>query len=668
MPKIVVTDNIKDEGISLSGGGTTITQTGLTTSRIDRTTISSKYRIEIIESTIKQDDNVAYEVAKIRVRPLGLNPQFSREVRRDFSVGEKSNYSFKMAELVDLVETHTDSPNTAKDQASYSFETIFNYIAEDYDNLQVGIEEHNLHAAFDQVSMTDFLDLDSPNSRAFNFGRGNQTKNIIMPTMKIKQGNDEAPYYNYLRLNQRLDNRISHFAVKIGIFDDLLQSYINGEYISQSFDIQQGRAVAPATEKQMYDLESFFTTDAELDLDNFYTLGRSITPSRMSLGLRKHLMRGLLKNVSKTGFRTYKELLQNKQAHKEVFCYSIDKYDEVILDSTKIQSIYAPALEESTPIVDTQVKYGKGYSYRIAGHYMVVGNSYSYSYKQEESMTDPDDPYATFEVRNRASVVLMPMELFTKRINVVQKPPVAPQVKFKTKNDSGKKISIYLSPTKTDAKAPFVSILREDLDQLTSLQQLPRAIDENGNVHFKTYGDQGLFEIFRLESPPMSYSDFRDSKIAEISMPFQTTDAIFHDNVVANKKYYYTFRSVNQKDMVSNPTTVFETTLLVDADDSKVVVETYHFPKLRDMERELGFRKLVRITPAIEHILFDETQDALFEKESLVGTLDNLNLGILDKAVWGRKFKIRIKSKTSGKMIDIILNVDLTKNKTEEEF
>ena len=86
------------------------------------------------------------------------------------------------------------------------------------------------------------------------------------------------------------------------------------------------------------------------------------------------------------------------------------------------------------------------------------------------------------------------------------------------------------------------------------------------------------------------------------------------------------------------------------------------------MESSIGFRKLVRITPAIEHVVFDDGQNVLFGKRTLIGSLDDLKLGIVDKAVWGRKFKIRVKSKTSGKMIDIILNVDLTKNKTEEEF
>ena len=98
------------------------------------------------------------------------------------------------------------------------------------------------------------------------------------------------------------------------------------------------------------------------------------------------------------------------------------------------------------------------------------------------------------------------------------------------------------------------------------------------------------------------------------------------------------------------------------------MTDTYTIPSPRTMESELPFRKMVRITPAIEHLLLDESQESLAGRDSLVGTLDDIKLGIADKSVWGRKFKIRVKSKTSGKMLDIILNVDLTKNKSEEEF
>ena len=666
MPKVVVTENLKDAALVSSGVGHVVAETGYGTQRIEAPVSVKKYNVEFLESEIKHDEGFQYEVAKIKVSPIITMSNFFSSVRADFSSGQKSNHYFKMPEMVDLGETHTENYSTSKSQGSYSFETIFNYISEEYDKLQVGISEYNLYAPFDKASKQDFLNIRDRNTEIINFSRGNQMRNLVVPTMKVDQGSDETPYYNYLRINQRLDNGISHFAIKLGIFDELLQDYLFGRRTSMSFDIQTGREVSQDSSMSIYNLESFLTSDTDLDLDNFFTLNRSIQPSRMSLDLRKHLMKGFLKETSKTGFRTYEDIHNNIESHKEVFCYSVDKYAATVQDSTKIQTLYAPALRESTPVIDTQVKYGKHYAYKVTGHYMIVGNNYEY--RQVMSSNDPEDTYSIIEVTNRPSVVIIPFHIFSKQINIVQMPPVYPQVSFKTENDSSKSISMYLSPTKTEVIAPFIKITPDDDIQLRELERLPNIREPDGKFRFKTYGDQGLFEVFRLDSPPSSFSDFKNAKIGEVSMPFKTMSGIFKDVVIPNKKYYYLFRSINQKGLVSNPTSIYEATLLIDADDSQVITDVYHFPKPRDMESALGFRKLLRVTPAVEHILFDAAQDALFGKRTLVGTLDDLKLGIRDKAVWGRKFKIRIKSKTSGKMIDIILNVDLTKNKTEEEF
>ncbi len=665
MPKLVVTENIKDTGLLSSGGGTVVVPTGMTTSRIEAPSLQPKYNIEFVSSEMKQDEDLLYEVSTIKVRPGSVQGNFFSSVSSDFSPGENSNHFFKLPAMVDLGATQTESYSTSKSQASYSFETVFNYISEEYDKLQVGISEYNLYAPIDKVSKQDFLSIAKGSSDIINFGRGDQMKNYVI-NQGVKQGSSNFPYYNYLRINQRIDNGLSNFAVKLGIFDDLLQDYLFGEKSMGSFDVQQDREVSELLPVPLYNLTSFLNTERELDIDNFFTLKESVRPSKMSLDLRKHLMKGFLKDAAKTKFRTYEEVHKNFEAHKELFCYSVAKHDGNVLDSTLFQTLYAPAMRESTPVIDTQVKYGKSYSYKVVGHYMIVGNRYTYRILSESR--DPSNQYVEIEVTNRPNIVIIPLDVLTKQINVIQMPPVYPQVSFKTKNDSGKMISMYLSPTKTEMRSPFISVTREDGLQLEAMQRIPNGRDINGNFKFKTYGDQGLYEIFRLENPPKSYSNFRDAKIGEVSMPFETMDAIFRNHVVPNKKYYYMFRSVNQKEMVSNPTMVYEITLLVDADDSKIVTDTYHFPKPRDKESALGFRKLLRVTPAVEHILFNESQPVLFGKRSLIGTLDNLNLGIKQKAVWGRKFKIRIKSKTSGKMIDIILNVDLTKNKTEEEF
>jgi len=676
MPQLVVTENSTDPALLAAGKALVTLQTGQSTQRVETTPEPPKYHFEFRDSVIFPEENAQKEIVTLKVTPATDPQNFLASINADFSSGERTNHFFKLPALVDLASTRTESSSTSKSQASYSFETVFNYISEDYDRLQVGISEQNLYAPFDTPSIQDFLNILNSNSEIINFGRGDQMKNYVV-NQGVQQGSKDSPYYNHLRINQRINNGISRFAVKLGIFDELLQDYLFGEKSTVNFDVQQGQQVSENTGVEVYSLENFLTTDRELDLDNFFTLSESIRPSRMSLDLRKHLLRGFLKNASSPseprpggastiGFRRFKDIYDNVEAHKEVFCYSVAKHAGSILDSTLIQTFYVPALEDSTPLVDTQVKYGKNYAYKVVGHYMVIGNSYEYRIVSTSSA--PDDTHAIIKVTNRPSIVLLPFDIFTKNINVVQMPPVYPQVSFKTKNDAGKSISIYLSPTKTDMFAPFTIITKEDEQQLEMLQRLPNGRNLAGNFKFKTYGDQGLYEVFRLSDPPKSYSDFKDAKIGEISMPFNTTDAIFRDPVVPNKKYYYMFRSVNQKGMVSNPTTVYETTLLIDADESKIVTDTYSFPKPRNKESALEFRKLLRITPAVEHILFDEAQPALFQKDSLVGTLDDLNLGIAEKAVWGRKFKIRIKSKTSGKMIDIILNVDLTKNKTEEEF
>jgi len=77
---------------------------------------------------------------------------------------------------------------------------------------------------------------------------------------------------------------------------------------------------------------------------------------------------------------------------------------------------------------------------------------------------------------------------------------------------------------------------------------------------------------------------------------------------------------------------------------------------------------MMQIKPAIEQVIFIEDQKALFNKNSLKGTIQDLKLGTSSNSVWGRKFKLRVRSKTSGKIIDININFELAKNKSKEEF
>jgi hypothetical protein len=176
-----------------------------------------------------------------------------------------------------------------------------------------------------------------------------------------------------------------------------------------------------------------------------------------------------------------------------------------------------------------------------------------------------------------------------------------------------------------------------------------------------------LFEIYRSKEPPKSYLDFE--KISDIRMPFVSPDAVFNDFVVPNQKVYYMFRKVNLKGLVSNPTPIYEVELLIDADDSKVIVDIYEFPKEITKQNTRKFKNLFQIIPAVEDTIFEDNQPFLANRNSLKGTIDNVTLGTeVEKSLWGRKFKFRFKSTTTGRIIDYNITLTLTKNKSEQDF
>ena len=128
------------------------------------------------------------------------------------------------------------------------------------------------------------------------------------------------------------------------------------------------------------------------------------------------------------------------------------------------------------------------------------------------------------------------------------------------------------------------------------------------------------------------------------------------------------FRAVNIHNHKSNPTIIYETELIQDADDSKVVVDQFHFedpPTYMDSKR---FNSLFQIDPALRQRLFSNDQVSLYNKSSAKGTLDQIKLGNAEDSIWGRNFKIRISSTTTGRKIDFNVNFNIITSKTEEDF
>ena len=662
MPKIKVVEANTDPLLIAAGRGKVVSRKGFDTSIIENSK-ENTIKIKVLNSEVREDQEGVYEVAKVRID--STKKQGSRAaISNATQVGTPfTNHQISIPKLQDINDIN--SLNIMKSTPSYSIECNFNYLSQDYDNLQISVNEINLIPMMGSTTKDDILNFrKKKNAKVLDFSKGTRLKNFVQPQNGSKGLEKEVPYYNRIQINSATSGGFSDFTQKIQIYDEVLNHYLNSSKDEVLMNIQDENFVAQDAPLGVYNVSRFFSEEVEIDVDNFYGLDQSVKASKMGFDLRKHLLKGYLKNVTKNNFRSFEEIQNNLDCHKEGFAYSAEKYDSFLLESTKIQTLYAPSGRESTRILDTQVKYGKNYVYKVSAHYLIVGNSYSYRnlrYLEEDGIT-----YATAEVVNRPNYVIVPLELFTEEKTIIQPPPVAPQVTFRTENNADNFIQIYLSPTKTETKEDFIRIRDRDEKQKEEMDKFFKEGD--GLYTFRNTTQSGLFEIFRTEEPPENYSAFSDKKLGEVRMSFRDTNAIFRDIVEPNKFYYYVCREMNEKELVSNPTSVFKVMLVKDADDSKVVVDSHHFPEVIRSQPSRDLKSLLQVRPAIEQIIFNDTQDALYEKQSLKGTLDDLKLGITENSIWGRRMKLRVKSKTSGKIIDLNIDFNLLKNKTKEEF
>jgi hypothetical protein len=659
MAKKKLANSITDSLLEAAGKAKVVAKTSQREAKIknsDRRDI----KIKFLSSELREDQESIYEVARIRIDSVNGDRQTILDA---ISRGSNENHIISIPTMIDL--NNEDEKNITQANTTYSVDAKFNYLSQDYDNLQVSIDEWNLNSFMDECSKDEIMNFRKrKNAKITNFSRGTKMKNFVVPQDMSPKFKSQAPYYVRIGLNDGVAGGISKFLQKISIYDEMLSSYLNSGKVQKVFNVQDGQYVNEGATVNVYDVTTFFDDEVEIDLDNFYGLNEGLSASKMSYDLRKHLLKGYLKNSTKNGFRTFEQIHNNVECQKEALCYSIEKFNEFEVDSARVQNLYAPAGSLATTIIDTQIKYGNTYIYKVTGHYMIIGNSYRYTnvrFFEEDGVS-----YATANVVNRPSVVIIPHNLFTVDKAIIQPPPAPPQVTFKTENNSTKEMQIYLSPTMSEVEQPFVELTDADRQQFVEMERF--FPNRGGKFKFMTGTQSGLFEVFRMSRPPKSIVEFADYKLSEIRMPFRSTDAIFRDYVDSNEDYYYMFRQVNDKGLVSNPTAVFKARLVVDADDARVMLDTYEFPKRVMSEPRREFKSMLQIRPATEQVLFNDQQDALYGKKSVAGTLDNLRLGMTQHTVWGRKIKLRIRSKTSGKIIDLNINFELTKNKTKEDF
>ena len=194
-------------------------------------------------------------------------------------------------------------------------------------------------------------------------------------------------------------------------------------------------------------------------------------------------------------------------------------------------------------------------------------------------------------------------------------------------------------------------------------EELPS--DNNSKSH------QRYLEVFRTDTPPQTYLDFEGKLIQKTDLQiedsdFSVEDVIFSDKIKENKKYYYLIRFKNDLDVPGWPSPIMEVQLVNDGGYNYAVFNEYELNEEESKSTQLskGFKKLFQVQPNLSHLTMD-TENIDFSRTA-GSQLEALDVGVAKEGdIWGKKFKIRLISKKTGKKIDLNIKFNL---KEENKF
>ena len=216
----------------------------------------------------------------------------------------------------------------------------------------------------------------------------------------------------------------------------------------------------------------------------------------------------------------------------------------------------------------------------------------------------------------------------------------------------------------TDADADFYKKYRE-----------ARGLDEDAPIRFANDDASGRFEIYRTDVPPKSYEDFRTNLYA-IAGGIDVASASMKSKVETNRKYYYTFRAIDQHDNRSNPTPVYQVEIVENNGMMFFISSVYEFPTMEDKTTHTRvFQRFLKINPNMIQSLVNMEETFGTQKDGSVSNVasayyapdDRVILGKAEQDVWTKNFKIRVTSRHTGRKFDINLACKTEYNRQDNE-
>jgi len=378
------------------------------------------------------------------------------------------------------------------------------------------------------------------------------------------------------------------------------------------------------------------------------------------------VFRGALDGLIEKHGRTYEEIINGTPAYSEILMFKIAKYLTSNTTAPVQEFYFYNAGDEASGVqtfIDTQVKYDQEYQYAVTAYCAVVGSKYQYS-----------DVYTTtgeFTVDVHSSIRLYEIPLFSSTGRIVMPPPYYPQSHIEQiKGITNAMLFSFDTQVGETYEVPL-SLTDKELESNTQLlADETRSFD--GQILYRSIEAMSGVQVYRTDTPPESYEDFKGNLFKTLS-----TDADLASDLTAgavakilkqrpNEKFYYMFRALGPHQETSNPSPVYEVELYSENGVAYPITRLYEFGQDSSKTTTKTMKNLLRITPRITQALVNEQASGLIDENgnTQAPSLNDIVLGLEDEILFGKKFKIRITSKKTGKKMDlnITFTTDVVKN------
>jgi hypothetical protein len=514
---------------------------------------------------------------------------------------------------------------------------------------------------------------------------GNTMADLFPMYNKISVPSQESDFMNLLKPKETVLN----------VFMSLLSNYFSSlarpESASHEFVLHNGASRVTNAVLQIMDLSAFFSAGGTAmesyvnyshDGENVKFGGIPIYPGDVGTyyvslltSIKTAAQEYFLQKMLSVG-----DVWKGEKCHSEVLAFEIAKFKVSKGKKVHVQSIFLPSLHSGEDIsyIDTQVFYGQEYTYEIFAHSLVIGTQYQIDRwggsivvqilglgsgtnrihigTEKEEHQQPKAIIVRAPYYNTDSLIADNQaldETETKEITVLMdKPPLAPDIVFHPYKDYNNKILILLNSNHGERLMWPFPVLEGDVERINKYIQSQKNenIDKPGYIMYKTDDPVGNFLVYRTTKKPTDWSSFHNANVTNIDAAENTG---YNDFISPNTDYYYFAIAQDLHGNSSYPTEIFYIRIVKESGfPPYLVTRVVNFDVPKPVY-ETSFKKYLKISlpPSARTAGNGALQDV---SEATLGYTHPYAGAQL------KKYKVRIKSKKTGKKIDI--NLDFATN------